>query len=86
MVPVKMYSTTWCGYCAAARRLLKAKGIDWEEIDVESHPDAARAMRAETHTTTVPQIFVGGTHVGGYEELAKLESQGELDQLLARAS
>jgi len=78
-----MYATMWCGYCAAARRLLQSKGVEWEEIDTEQHPQEAAEMRRRTGTTTVPQIFIGDTHVGGYDELAALERAGKLDPLLA---
>lgn len=83
MQHVKMYATGWCGYCAAARRLLTAKGVAWEEIDVDQQPEEARRMRETTRTTTVPQIFIGETHVGGFDELAALEEAGKLDPLLA---
>ena len=83
MQHVKMYATAWCGYCAAARRLLQAKGVEWEEIDTQTNREGARDMHAATGTSTVPQIFIGDTHVGGYGELAALEDAGELDALLA---
>ena len=86
MQHVKMYATMWCGYCAAARRLLQHKGVEWEEIDVDERPEEGQRIFAETHTSTVPQIFIGDTHVGGYDEMAALEQAGTLDALLARAA
>ncbi len=86
MQHVKMYATMWCGYCAAARRLFEEKGAEWEEIDVDERPEEGERMQAETHTTTIPQIFIGDTHVGGYDELAALDRAGELDTLLAGAA
>ena len=83
MAKVKLYGSGWCGYCAAARKLFAAKGVEWEEIDVDTDPDAAREMRAATDTTTVPQIFIGETHVGGFDALTALEEAGKLDALLA---
>lgn len=83
MPHVKMYATAWCGYCAAARRLLTEKGVEWEEIDTDARRAEAEEMRAATGTRTVPQIFIGDTHVGGYDDLEALERAGELDALLA---
>jgi len=78
---VVMYSTGWCPYCMRARALLERKGIAYREVDVDEaeHRDA---MVAATGRRTVPQIFVGKRHVGGYEELYALERSGELDSLL----
>ena len=83
MQHVKMYATSWCGFCAAARRLLTEKGVEWDEVDVEEHPEEGQRVYAETHTSTVPQIFIGDTHVGGYDNLQAMEQAGELDALLA---
>lgn len=82
---VVMYVTSWCPYCERARRLLRAKNVAFEEIDVES----ARAGREEMIARsggrrTVPQIFIGNTHVGGSQELQSLEAEGRLDALLGR--
>lgn len=79
---VVMYSTGWCPYCARARELLKKKGIDVEEIDVDARPEARAEMTARTGRRTVPQIFVGATHVGGCDDLHALEASGRLDTLL----
>ncbi len=82
MQHVKMYATAWCGYCAATRRLLEAKGVEWEEIDVDAQPDEGRRIHEETGTSTVPQIFIGETHVGGYDDITALDRAGKLDALL----
>jgi len=78
-----MYATGWCPYCSRARALLAAKGVEWREIDVDAVPGARAEMRARTHRTTVPQIFIGETHVGGFDDLRALDADGGLDPLLA---
>lgn len=77
-----MYVTSWCGYCSRARRLLESKGVAFEEIDVDSRPDGRAEMIARSGRSTVPQIFIGATHVGGSAELRELEATGRLDALL----
>jgi glutaredoxin 3 len=79
---VVMYSTGWCPYCTRARELLKSKGVDVEEIDVDARPEARAEMMARTGRGTVPQIFVGATHIGGCDDLHELEASGRLDKLL----
>lgn len=79
---VVMYSTSWCGYCARARRLLQAKGVRFEEIDVDADPGARAEMIARSGRYTVPQVFVGDTHVGGCDELYALDASGGLEKLL----
>jgi glutaredoxin 3 len=80
---VTVYSSPFCGYCAAAKRLLDRKGVEYEEIDVVFDPELRREMVERTGRTTVPQIFIGATHVGGFDDLAALDARGELDALLA---
>ncbi len=80
---VVMYTTGWCPYCERARRLLKAKGASFSEIDVESAPEKRAEMQSRSGRRSVPQIFIGETHVGGSDDLAALESAGKLDALLA---
>jgi len=80
-----MYSSPFCGYCAAAQRLLEAKGVEFEVIDVFLDADKRAEMRAVSGRTSVPQIFIGDTHVGGFDDLNALEQQGELDALLDEA-
>ena len=82
---VLMYSTAWCPYCTRARELLRDKGMTFTEIDVEMVPGSRDQMRARTGRTSVPQIFVGDHHIGGYDEMRALELRGELEPLLAAA-
>jgi len=81
---VKIYTTTYCGYCARAKELLHARGVLYEEVDVTGD-DAARGdlVRISGGRRTVPQIFIGAVHVGGYADLARLDAEGKLDELLA---
>lgn len=81
---ITIYSRSWCSYCAAAKALLAKKGAEFEEIDIEAVPGARKEMlERAAGRTSVPQIFIGDTHVGGYDEMAGLERQGRLDTLLA---
>jgi glutaredoxin 3 len=82
---VVMYSTGWCGYCARARALLEAKKVTFEEIDVDT-PSARAEMITRSGRRTVPQIFIGETHVGGCDELMQLEASGRLDPLLKQGN
>jgi glutaredoxin 3 len=77
-----MYANAWCPYCAAARALLAAKQVTVREIDIEAQPARREEMITRSGRQTVPQIFVGQTHVGGYDDLAALERAGGLDPLL----
>jgi len=84
MKPVLMYTTSLCGYCAAAKRLLTAKGVSYTEIDVGGDPDKRAEMMAKANGgRSVPQIFIGETHVGGFDDMNALEREGKLDALLA---
>ena len=80
--PVEMYANSWCPYCATARALLGSKGVQVTEIDIEALPERREEMIARSGRRTVPQIFIGPTHVGGYDDLAALERAGKLDLLL----
>lgn len=84
MKPVTIYTTPTCGYCAAAKRLLASKGVSFDEIDVARDPSRRTEMieRSEGRRT-VPQVFIGETHVGGCDDLYALESAGGLDRVLA---
>lgn len=77
-----MYATSWCGYCARARRLLESKGADLQEIDVDMQPGGRAEMLARSKRHTVPQIFIGDTYIGGSDDLLELEADGKLDPLL----
>lgn len=84
MKPVEIYTTPLCGYCHAAKRLLTQKGAAFTEIDVSRDPSLRATMtRRSNGGRTVPQIFVGETHVGGCDDLYALEQAGKLDPLLA---
>ena len=80
---IVLYATDWCGYCQRARELLKAKGVDYTEIDVDATPGARAQMLARSGRTSVPQLFVGERHLGGYDDIKALDEQGELDLVLA---
>lgn len=82
---IVMYSTGWCGYCQRARNLLERKGAAFREIKVDEDTGEREVMlRKSGGRRTVPQIFIGEHHVGGYDDLAALDRTGELDKLLAR--
>ena len=84
MASVKIYTTPICPYCVRAKALLKKKGASFEDIDVFMDSDARKEMDAKSHgARTVPQIFIGEIHVGGYDELHDLDQAGKLDALLA---
>lgn len=82
MTQVRMYTTAICPYCVNAKRLLGAKGVEVEEIRVDRDPALRQKMMAESGQQTVPQIWIGERHVGGFMELWALDKQGELDNLL----
>ena len=83
---VVVYSTGWCPYCERAKSLLGSKGVAFREIKVDEDPAERDAMlKRSGGRRTVPQIFVGDRHVGGFDELYALDRTGELDQLLGRA-
>ena len=82
MSKVQIYTTNWCPYCTAAKALLDDKGVAYEEIDV-TDPTLRMDMIQRAHgRRTVPQIFIGERHVGGYDDLSALERRGQLDPLL----
>jgi glutaredoxin 3 len=84
MASVEIYTTMFCPYCLAAKRLLKNKGADFTEIDVTMNSTRRNAMMERAGgRRTVPQVFIGERHVGGSDELHALEARGELDALLA---
>ena len=83
MQPVEIYSSPLCGFCHAAKRLLKQKGVNFSEINVLAQPRRkAEMMQRANGRHTVPQIFIGETHVGGCDELYALERAGKLDPML----
>ena len=83
MARVQMYTTTWCGYCVRAKVLLEAKGIEYEEINLDDDPHFRQKLLDLTGSWTVPQILIDGRPIGGYTELWRLNREGGLDELLA---
>ena len=83
MAEILIYTRDWCGYCTRAKRLLERKGVDYEEIRIDGDYEQMRVMMERSKRHTVPQIFIGDHHVGGFDDLARLEAYGELDQMLA---
>jgi len=83
---VVMYRTRFCPYCMRAAVLLKSKGIAFEEIDVSNDPATRDRLLRETGSHTVPQIFINGVSVGGYDDIATLDRRGALDPLLREAA
>lgn len=84
MKPVEIYTTRTCPYCVAAKSLLTKKGVAYKEIDVGADPSQrATMMQRANGRRTVPQIFIGGTHVGGCDDLHALDHAGKLDPMLA---
>lgn len=79
---ILMYSTAVCPYCVAAKNFLKSRGLAWDEVRVDTDMDARRKMMETARRTSVPQIFINGSHVGGYEELVALDRSGGLAPLL----
>ena len=80
---ILIYRTPWCPYCDLAHELLESKGVPFEEIDVEAHPEQREEMIRRSGRRTVPQIFIGERHIGGCDDLHALDAAGGLDPLLA---
>jgi glutaredoxin 3 len=85
MQEVTMYTTDTCPYCVQAKRLLADKGVRAKEINIDADPARLAEMIGITRRRSVPQIFIGATHVGGYDDLSALARAGKLDALLATA-
>lgn len=86
MQAVKMYTTAVCPYCIRAKQVLKSKGVEQiEEVRIDVDPQARMQMMEATGRRTVPQIFIGDTHVGGYDDMMALDGRGELMPLLGAA-
>ena len=84
MAEVKIYTTPFCPYCLRAKSLLSRKGVAFEEIDVANKPEMRRWLQEITGRRTVPQIFINGRSVGGFDDISALDRRGELDGLLAQ--
>ena len=83
---VTIYSTAICPYCVAAKNFLKSKGLDWTEVRIDTDPTERQRMYERTRRSSVPQIFIGDTHVGGYDDMIALHRAGKLEPLLAGES
>jgi glutaredoxin 3 len=83
MPRIRMYSTTWCGYCIRAKALLERRGLEYEEILMDDDPAFRQKLLEMTGRWTVPQIFIDDEPIGGYTELWCLERDGRLDELAA---
>lgn len=83
MKPVTVYGNATCPYCGAARMLLTRKGVPFTDINVGGDPELLSEMRQRSGGTSVPQIFIGETPIGGFDELDALDKSGELDKILA---
>lgn len=85
MAKVTMYSTQWCPFCQRAEQLLQRKGVtELTKIEIDRAPAEREAMITRTGQRSVPQVFIGNTHVGGYDDLLALDRNGRLDALLAQ--
>lgn len=82
---VIVYTMTLCPYCVAAKKLLKKKGVEFEEVNLDHHPERWDECEKRSGRQTVPQIFIGDRHVGGCDDLEALNRSGELDRLLKEA-
>lgn len=80
--PVLIYTTTYCGYCHAAKKFLNDKNIAFKEVDITNEPDAKQALIEKTKHRTVPQIFINDTFIGGYDDMMALVKTGEFERLL----
>jgi glutaredoxin 3 len=85
-VNVVMYTSGWCGYCTGAKKMLEKKGIEYTEIRVDKEAGKREEMEERSHRDTVPQIFIGDVHVGGFDDLVDLDMDGDLDPMLGIAS
>jgi glutaredoxin 3 len=82
MPDITIYSTAMCPYCVRAKMLLQRKGMSWEEKRIDQDHSLVREMLQRSRRRTVPQIFIGDYHVGGYDDMAELDAMGELDPML----
>ncbi|HUR72163.1 MAG TPA: glutaredoxin 3 [Candidatus Limnocylindrales bacterium] len=82
MAQITIYTTNWCPYCHGAKALLRSKSVAFDEIDVTDEPEKRKEMERLSHRRTVPQIFIDGRAIGGYDEARLLDATGELDKLL----
>jgi len=83
---VTIYTRALCGYCSAARELLDSKGVAYQEMDTTLNSKLRAEMETRSGRQTVPQIFIGDQHIGGYDDMAALDAAGDLDALLSGTS
>ncbi|MBA3487481.1 MAG: glutaredoxin 3 [Lysobacter sp.] len=83
---ITLYTSAICPYCVAAKNFLKSKGQTWTEVRIDQDPAERERMIARARRTSVPQIFIGQTHVGGYDDMIALHREGRLEPLLAGAA
>lgn len=81
--PITVYSTQFCPFCVRAKQLLESKGLGYSEVRVDQDPQQRQVMMQRSGRRTVPQIWVGETHVGGFDDLWRLNQTGKLDELVA---
>ena len=79
---ITLYTSAVCGYCVAAKNFLKSRGLSWNEVRIDTDPAQREKMMALARRTSVPQIFIGDTHVGGYDDMMALHRAGKLEPLL----
>ena len=79
---ITLYTSATCSYCVAAKNFLKSRGLEWNEVRIDLDPAERERMVARTKRTSVPQIFIGQTHVGGYDDMMALHRAGKLQPLL----
>lgn len=81
--PITLYTSAFCGYCVAAKNFLKSRDLEWTEVRIDTDPAQREKMVALARRTSVPQIFVGDVHVGGYDDLMAMHREGKLEALLS---
>ncbi len=84
MAEVVIYTRGYCHYCDSAKKLLDGKGVEYSEVDLDEHPERLKEMIELSNRRTVPQIFIDGKSIGGFDDLNALNRAGELDKLLGR--
>ena len=82
MPEIVLYTSATCGYCVAAKNFLKSRGLEWKEVRIDLDPAERARMVERARRTSVPQIFIGDTHVGGYDDMMALHRAGGLEPLL----
>jgi glutaredoxin 3 len=83
MTEITVYTTNWCAYCDRAKRLLQKRGLDYTEVNLDDDPAFRQHLLEISGRMTVPQIFIAGTPIGGFDELRALDQSGELAELTA---